>query len=135
MLSKQASGIKQALAKVHGSVYSRLNGASTEFLQKNSSRIPLWLTADAVTSGRLTLVFPTAILISRDYTLLPAALVLANAAFDYVDGAVARWQHEDTARALAIRMQKARYADVGVVYNNRKASLDKAWGAYYGRSC
>ena len=132
MLKKQASTFTQALSKVHGSIYGKLNDNSTRFLQKNSTSIPLWLTADVVTSGRLALVFPTTILISKGYTLLPATLVLVNAAFDYVDGAVARWEKEDKARSLAMRMQRARFADVGVQWNNQKTLLNKNWGAYYG---
>jgi len=130
-MEKGATVVKQTIARVHGVVYNRLNQNSTEFLQRNSKNIPLWLTADAVTSGRLALVFPTAILISRDYTIIPATLVLVNAAFDYVDGAVARWEKNDQARALAQRMRSVNYTDVGVIHNNKASSISNAWGAYY----
>jgi hypothetical protein len=133
-MNQASATLKQALAKAHGAVYDKINRASTDILQKHGSKVPLWLTADVVTSGRLTLLFPTAVLISRDYHLLPASLVMINAALDYVDGAFARWEREDQARALAVRLSRVQPTNAGVTFNKRRSALSSSWGAYYGGS-
>jgi phosphatidylglycerophosphate synthase len=123
--------LKQTLSRVHGVLYDRLNTSSSTFLQKYGKDIPLWLTADAITSGRLTLVFPTTILMSQGHTWLPASLVLVNAAFDYVDGAVARWERQDKDRALALSMKRKDFLNEYVMFNHKTVALKNTWGAYY----
>ena len=46
------------------------------------------------------LAFPTVLLYSNGYQILPASLVLINATFDYVDGALSRFEKEKKKRIV-----------------------------------
>ena len=126
--------MKQSLSKVHGVLYERLNHTSHNLLHRHGKNIPLWVTADAITSGRLTLAFPTTILMSQGHTWLPAGLVLVNAALDYADGAVARWEREDKDRAAAQALRRKDYLNEGIVFSNKTVAMNATWGAYYGKT-
>jgi len=132
MANNATNALKQRAASIHGVLYDRLNANSKQFLQKHGDKIPIWLTANTITSGRLGLVLPTTLLMSYGHTWLPASLVLVNAAFDYVDGAMARWEREDKQRALALSMKRNEYINRGITWNKRTTALQSTWGAYYG---
>ena len=121
------------LTRSYEEVYHSLNKSSFTFLQKHGHRVPIWFTADAVTSARLTLVLPTAILLSNGYHWIPAGLVLINATFDYVDGAVARWEQQDSSRAKALEFAKRGRHSQHLIVNFKTRNLEKTWGAYYGK--
>jgi phosphatidylglycerophosphate synthase len=95
-------------------------------------RLPV--TADGITTARSALVVPTLWLFSHGHTVAPAALVVINVTFDYVDGAVARWERADRRRAL---LEQARSATPqtpqarGLLMSAFQARLKDTWGAYY----
>jgi phosphatidylglycerophosphate synthase len=116
-------------------VYGKLNTSSMSFMQRTAAK-GLWpsaVTADAITTARTALVIPTVVLLSNGHTVLPAALVVANAAFDYVDGAVARWEQTDPVRRsqLANRREGSIHAANELHISARGRRLRATWGAYY----
>lgn len=116
-------------------VYGKLNTSSMSFMQRTAAR-GLWpsiVTADAITTTRTALVIPTVVLLSNGHTVLPAVLVVANAAFDYVDGAVARWEQTDPDRRaqLANAREGGANAASELQISARGQRLRSTWGAYY----
>lgn len=119
------------MKQAHRVVYDKFNATSMALLGKYGGKVPLFVTANLVTSARLGLVLPTTLLLSHGYTWAPASLVMINAVFDYVDGAVARWERNDSARAERIsNAQPAR--PFGLQVSNKSQALAANWGAYYG---
>jgi hypothetical protein len=120
------------LSKAHKIVYDRANLGSFALLSRYGRHLPPFVTANLVTSVRLSWVLPTTILLSNGYTWLPASLVMANAVFDYVDGAVARWERGDLARAKQLADSRPALPQ-GVEFSSKTTALDVNWGAFYGR--
>src|SRR5687767_13197351 len=97
---------RSVLQESYSTLYDRLNRKTYAWLQKNGNALlPGFVTADAVTSFRLSLVFPTLILHSHGHHYLPAVLLTANAALDYVDGAIARWEKTDPIRIATLALR------------------------------
>jgi len=71
-------------------LYGWFNSRSADLLEKRG--LPRFVTANKITAARTTLVAPTLFLLSNGFSVLPAACVVVNVTFDYVDGAVARWE-------------------------------------------
>jgi phosphatidylglycerophosphate synthase len=126
--------MRNILSKTHHSIYSRLNNYSFNKLTEldKNGKIPKWLTADNITSGRLGLVFPSIITYSQGYTWLPASLILMNAGLDYVDGAVARWEQTIRPKSSisALGFNNNNNNDK-IIISNRLDALHKYWGAYF----
>ena len=120
--SKSERDKMRAISKLHSQLYGSLNRGSNQLLAKHGHRLPPWVTANSVTSGRLSLTIPTTLLLSQGFTFLPATLILVNAVFDYVDGALARWEK-----------QKPVIDHGKLISNFRTRALHSNWGAYYGK--
>mmetsp|Transcript_17476 Transcript_17476/g.28256 ORF Transcript_17476/g.28256 Transcript_17476/m.28256 type:complete len:365 (-) Transcript_17476:1515-2609(-) len=116
------------LVRSNGHVYAWFNKRSARFLKdRGETLVPKGVTANGITTARTSLVFPTMFLFSNGFTILPAACVVVNVTFDYVDGAVARWEREKKQRDMlnsdlpAVREMKSAYT----------TRLQDTWGAYY----
>jgi len=102
-------------------VYQWINKTSLKQLEKHGhSLVPKGVTANDITTARTSLVFPTLFLFSNGYTVLPALCVVVNVTFDYVDGAVARWQ-KGTSPSKSN----------GTMLSARSKRTQETWGAYY----
>ena len=115
----------QPVVKFNSAFYAKFNEASSRALDKHGHRIPSFVTANSITTGRLGLLPPTLLLWSADYTVLPASLVMANLLLDYADGAVARWEQR-VGRSQEKELQLAKTADSYYDY-----MLKLRWGAYW----
>ena len=104
---------------LHEKFYAGLNKCLRQVLDKNE--IPTWFTANFITYGRTLLVYPTILLLSSGYQMLPAMLVIFVDFGDFLDGVVARyWVDQDKGKE---------------VKESRSASptSDKdSFGAYFG---
>jgi len=118
------------LTKANGRLYAWANVRSSEFLAKfgpSDATAPpkWWLTANGITTARSTLVVPTLALFSNGYSMAPAALVVVNVTFDYVDGAVARWERQ-RAKANPVPVDPSAPQP-----SARTARVNDTFGAYY----
>ncbi|GBG28640.1 Hypothetical Protein FCC1311_048612 [Hondaea fermentalgiana] len=88
------------------------------------------ITANRITAARTTLLLPTLYLFSTGHTVLPAALVVINVTFDYVDGAVARAEQAHK-QAVALQEAASPPPPPSLLPSARAVRLEETWGAYF----
>jgi hypothetical protein len=75
----------------HEIFYSSLNKVLGKLLDDNAAKLPVWFTANFITYFRTALVIPTLLLLTWEYWILSAFLVLFVDFGDFLDGVVARF--------------------------------------------
>jgi phosphatidylglycerophosphate synthase len=125
--------VTRPVVAVNARLYALANERSGRLLAAlPRGRLPV--TANGITTARSALVVPTLWLFSHGHTVAPAALVVVNVTFDYVDGAVARWERAERRRALLEQLRSAAPQTAqarGLLASAFQARLKDTWGAYY----
>jgi len=124
--------LKRTLSPVveaNSKLYEWFNIRSRLLLGKHGKSVPTYITANAVTTARTGLVFPTLLLYSNGFSVLPASLVVINVTFDYVDGAIARWEKSDPNRVKA-QTANAKISPQALL-SCQSSRLASNFGSYY----
>ena len=121
--TRRVLNLVEPLVSGNRRLYEKLNVQSMTYLKRHGTRFPSFVTANNITTARTSLILPTIALYSNGYTLLPATLVVLNVTFDYVDGAVARWERSQPATSNR--------TSAGIIQSARRTRLNATFGAYY----
>ena len=126
------SAFQRPAAAAHAAIHSRFDKSATEALRKRAGKLPLWFTADNVTTFRTGILLPPVLIAyAQGGVFVPVTGIVANAALDFVDGVVARWERTDPDRVALLKRSNPVNEGNEAVLSSRAVNAKETWGAYY----
>eukprot|EP00594_Rhizosolenia_setigera_P018145 CAMPEP_0178968514 /NCGR_PEP_ID=MMETSP0789-20121207/18315_1 /TAXON_ID=3005 /ORGANISM="Rhizosolenia setigera, Strain CCMP 1694" /LENGTH=397 /DNA_ID=CAMNT_0020654489 /DNA_START=76 /DNA_END=1269 /DNA_ORIENTATION=+ len=123
----------------HEKFYSKLNKILRETLEK-CEPIPRWFTANFITYARTILVIPNLYLMSKEFNLVAALIVILVDFGDFLDGVVARYWVEKKAQekeldSLAISQSSSATEEEYMVESMVTMQRNKTYGGFVDAVC